>query len=267
MSTTPLATLDHVTLTLGARAVLRDVSTQFVPGMVVALVGPNGAGKTSLLKILAGLLAPSAGTVTIEGRPITQMSPTEIAATLAYLPQSRHIHWPMSVRAIVALGRLPHQMRGTTTADRDADSIAGAMAALAITAFADRPALTLSGGEQARVLMARALAQEPKLLIADEPTDGLDIAHQLTAMQVLRARAAQGGTTIVALHDLGLAARFADRIILLSDGQMVAAGVPAEVLTAPRIAAIYGVDMLVTAAEGVPVFVPRDPQRGPIDVK
>ncbi len=259
MSDASLATLDGVTLRLGAREVLRDVSLSFFAGEVVALVGPNGAGKTSLLKLLAGLLPPTAGTVSIDARPLPTFTPNEIARRVAYLPQARAIHWPMTVRAIVALGRLPHHASGTASPARDAEIVTAAMAEMDITSFADRSVLALSGGEQARVLMARALAQQPRLLIADEPTAGLDLAHQLALMQTLRARAASGVTSIVAIHDLGLAARFAHRIVLLADGQIVAAGSAEEVLTPARITAVYGVDMLVTSVDGIPVFVPRSP--------
>ena len=255
------ATLDHVSLRLGNRDAVRDVTAEFSAGEVVALVGPNGAGKSSLLALLAGLRTPTSGVVRFDGQSLAMLTPAAIATVCAYLPQSREIHWPMSVRAIVALGRLPHQMRGCTSRRHDADIIAAVIAEMDIAAFADRPVLALSGGEQARVLLARALAQEPHLLIADEPTAGLDLAHQLALMAVLRNRAARGVISIVALHDLGLAARFADRILLLADGQIVADGVPAEVLTRGRIAAVYGVDMIVTTAEGLPVFVPRGPSR------
>lgn len=259
------ATLDHVSLRLGNRDVVRDVTAEFSAGEVVALVGPNGAGKSSLLALLAGLRTPTSGGVWFDGKSLATLAPAAIATLCAYLPQTREIHWPMSVRAIVALGRLPHQMSGRTSPQHDADIIAAAIAEMDIAAFADRPVLALSGGEQARVLLARALAQEPYLLIADEPTAGLDLAHQLALMAVLRNRAARGVTSIVALHDLGLAARFADRILLLADGQIVADGVPAAVLTRARIATVYGVDMIVTTAEGLPVFVPRGPSKGEPD--
>ena len=252
-----LSALTHVSLRLGGREVLTDVSLQLRPGEVVALVGPNGAGKTSLLKILAGLVAPSTGQQTFAGRALSTKSPTEIATEVAYLPQTRVIHWPLPVSAIVALGRLPHQLSGTTTPERDAAAISKAMTEMEVTAFADRPALALSGGEQARVLLARALAQEPRLLIADEPTAGLDLAHQLTLMDGLRARSRNGLTSVVALHDLSLAARYADHVILLSEGQIVAAGPPIEVLTSARIATVYGVDMIVSTLDGLPVFLPR----------
>ena len=125
-----------------------------------------------------------------------------------------------------------------------------------VTAFSDRPVLALSGGEQARVLMARALAQEPDVVLADEPTAGLDLSHQLDLMAALRTRAAAGGASVVALHDLGLAARFADHVVLLADGQIVAAGPPVIVLTADRISTVYAVDMAVSEIGGVPVFAP-----------
>ena len=259
MSGATIAELTGVTVRLGKRDVLHNVSLSLATGEIVALVGPNGAGKSSLLKLLAGLLPPTAGTVSIDARRLPTLMPDEIARRVAYLPQARAIHWPMTVRAIVALGRLPHRASGTASPARDAEIVTAAMGEMDITTLSDRSVLALSGGEQARVLMARALAQQPRLLIADEPTAGLDLAHQLALMQTLRARAASGVTCIIALHDLGLAARFADRIVLLSDGQIVAAGSAEEVLTPVHIAAVYGVDMLVTSVDGIPVFVPRSP--------
>lgn len=256
-----LASADQVSLLLGTRAVLQDVSATFAAGQVVALVGPNGAGKSSLLRVLAGLIKPTRGTVVLGGRDIAGLPPAEIARHIAYLPQAREIHWPMAARAIVALGRLPHQVLGTTTPKRDAAVISSALAAMDITSFADRPVLTLSGGEQARVLMARALAQEPQLLLTDEPTAGLDLRHQLDLMQCLRARAAAGGASIIALHDLGLAARFADQIILLAEGRIVARGAATDVLTEARVSAVYGVELAVAHVDGLPVFVPRSALR------
>lgn len=252
-----LIALEHVSLTLGGRAVLRDVSLTIARGEVIALVGPNGAGKSSLLRIMAGLVQPMRGHVRLNGTSFADLTPADRAREIAYLPQSRSIHWPMAARAIVALGRLPHQSTGRSSPARDALAVETAMAQMDIAPLADRPVLALSGGEQARVLMARALAQEPALLIADEPTAGLDLSHQLDLMTILRARASTGGATVVALHDLGLAARVADRVVLLADGQIVAAGAAASVLTEAHISAVYGVDMIVMHVEGVPVFVPR----------
>lgn len=258
---TTIAVTDGVSLRLGPRVVVCDVSMSIDAGEVVALVGPNGAGKSSLLRLLAGLASPTTGRVSLEGAPLAARTAGEVATIVAYLPQARAVHWPMPVRAIVGLGRLPHQARGSTPAD-DNRAIDTAMAEMDIVALAARPVLALSGGEQARVLLARALAQEPKLLIADEPTAGLDPGHQLALMDVLCRRAAAGSAAIVALHDLGLAARYADRVILLDGGRLVAAGPPAEVLSHVNIARTYGVDMLVTTVDGVPVFAPRAPVAG-----
>lgn len=259
---TTIVATEGVSLRLGSRVVVCDVTMHVAAGEVVALVGPNGAGKSSLLKLLAGLVQPTTGSVNLGGKPLTELPASTIATTIAYLPQARSVHWPMPVRAIVGLGRLPHQANGKTTADRDTRAIKAAMQQMDVVALADRPVLALSGGEQARVLMARALAQEPRLLIADEPTAGLDPGHQLALMETLRRRAASGHAAIVALHDLGLAARYADRVILLDAGRLVAAGTPTVVLTPAHIARTYGVDMLVTAVDGVPIFAPRGPAAG-----
>lgn len=262
---TAIIATDSVSLRLGPRVVVCDVTMHVGPDEVVALVGPNGAGKSSLLKLLAGLAQPSAGQVALLGAPMPSLPLADIATTLAYLPQARAVHWPMPVRAIVALGRLPHHAKGASTPASDAHAVDAALREMDIVALADRPVLALSGGEQARVLMARALAQEPKLLIADEPTAGLDPGHQLALMEILRRRAASGHAAIVALHDLGLASRYADRVILLDAGRIVAAGAPAGVLTPEAIARTYGVDMLVTTVDGVPVFAPRRPVAGNSD--
>jgi iron complex transport system ATP-binding protein len=252
-----LASLNDVSAHLGTRAVLHNISLDINAGEVTAIIGPNGAGKSSLLKVLAGLLMPSSGTLTFNGAPQSKVTASERALEITFLPQHRAIHWPMSVRAIVGLGRLPHQATGRTTAARDESAIDAAMDAMDVTAFADRAVLALSGGEQARVLMARALAQEPKLLLADEPTSGLDLSHQFALGAVLRTRAAAGTACLVALHDLSLAARVADRIVIMAAGQIVADGTPATVLTPARILSVYGVHMQVMSVGGTMVFVPQ----------
>jgi iron complex transport system ATP-binding protein len=252
-----LARLNSVGAHLGTRAVLQNVSLDIHAGEITAIIGPNGAGKSSLLKVLAGLLKPTSGTLTFNGAPHASIAASERALEIAYLPQHRAIHWPMPVRAIVGLGRLPHQATGRSTEDGDASAIDAAMAAMDVAAFAERPVLALSGGEQARVLMARALAQEPKLLLADEPTSGLDLSHQFALGAVLRARALGGTACLVALHDLPLAARIADRIVIMAGGQIVADGAPADVLTPARILSVYGVHMQVLTVGDSMVFVPQ----------
>jgi len=238
----------HVRLTLGDRVVLEAVDAAIPTGRVTAVVGPNGAGKSTLLRASAGLLVPAAGEITLAGRPISTNA-RELARTIAYLPQERAVHWPLAARAVVALGRLPHD-------DADPAAIDRALAAMDVLHLADRPVWQLSGGERARVLVARALAQEAALLIADEPTAGLDPAHALALFALFRRLAAEGRTVIVALHDLTFAARFADHVILLAEGRVAAAGPPADVLTPQHLEPAFGVTMLCTAVGGMPIVAP-----------
>jgi iron complex transport system ATP-binding protein len=231
----------NVTFSYGRRAVLRDVSFAIAPGELVALCGPNGAGKSTLLRLLLGLHAPSAGRVTLAGTPVTALSRREIARHAALLPQDAPADVPLSVREAVALGRLPHlgRLRPETTADVEA--VARALAATDTTALAERPLAELSGGERHRVHLARALAQEAPLLLLDEPIAGLDVAHQLAAMDLLRATVEGGRAVVVALHDLALAARRCDRMLLLAGGTLCADARPADVLTRETLARVFGV--------------------------
>ena len=231
----------NVTFSYGRRAVLRDVSFAIAPGELVALCGPNGAGKSTLLRLLLGLHAPSAGRVTLAGTPVAALSRRAIARHAALLPQDAPADVPLSVREAVALGRLPHlgRLRPETTADVEA--VARALAATDTTALAERPLAELSGGERHRVHLARALAQEAPLLLLDEPIAGLDVAHQLAAMDLLRATVDGGRAVVVALHDLALAARRCDRMLLLAGGTLCADARPADVLTPETLARVFGV--------------------------
>jgi len=240
--------LKHVRLALGDRVVLDAVDVTLPAGRVTAVVGPNGAGKSTLLRASAGLLAPAAGEITLAGLPLSANA-RDGARAIAYLPQERAVHWPLAARAVVALGRLPHD-------DADPAAIERALAAMDIVHLADRPVSQLSGGERARVLVARALAQEAALLIADEPTAGLDPAHALALFALFRRLAAEGRTVVVALHDLSFAARFAHHIILLADGRVAAAGPPADVLTPQHLEPAFGVTMLCTAVGDMPIVAP-----------
>jgi iron complex transport system ATP-binding protein len=241
---------------LGGRRVLGGVACDVAPGELVGLIGPNGAGKTTLLRALAGLLPPAAGTVALAGTPLGRIPPHRLASRVAYLPQGGRPQWPVPVRELVLLGRTPHRpgLRGPRPADRDA--VARALAATGTTHLADRPATELSGGECARVLLARALAGEPAWLLADEPVGGLDPYHRLEVMTQLRASAQAGRAVAVVLHDLTLAARFCDRLVLLDRGRGVAAGPPAEVLTDARLRAVYRVEALTGVHDGDPFVVP-----------
>jgi iron complex transport system ATP-binding protein len=244
---------------LGGRRVLRDVSLTVRPGEIVAVIGANGAGKSTLLKAMIGLIAPCDGTVTVGGHPLDALDRRTLGQTVAYLPQERAVHWPLAVRRLVALGRLPFRAGVAGPSAEDRDAVEEAMAAMDVAQFAERAVTELSGGERARVLLARALAQRPRFLVADEPTTGLDPAHGLTLFaQFVRMAAAQRAV-VVALHDLSLAARYCHRVLLLKDGAALAQGTPRDVLTPERLAQAYGVRATVAEIEGRPVVLPIEP--------
>ncbi|ACL63211.1 ABC transporter ATP-binding protein [Methylobacterium nodulans] len=230
-----------IRVTLDGRTVLSDVSIALERGRFVGLVGPNGAGKTTLLRVLAALVAPTEGSVTLEGRSTSGMCRDERARRVAALFQGAGVGWPMTVREIVALGRLPHRRAFAPLTDADEVAIARAMVRTDVEHLADRPEPTLSSGERMRALLARALAVEAEWLLADEPVTALDPAHQLDAMALLRAVARDGAGVVAVLHDLGLAARFCDRIVVLKGGRLVADGHPEEALTDALLAEVFGV--------------------------
>jgi iron complex transport system ATP-binding protein len=231
----------NITVRLGNAAIVRDASLALNTGELVALVGPNGAGKTTLMRALAGLV-PAEGVIALGGKPLKDLSPRERARTVAYLPQGHLFHWPMSVEAIVMLGRAPHADAYSSATPDDRAAVANALATTETQVFAERAVTTLSGGEKARVALARALATQASVLLADEPTASLDPRHQLTVMELLRQVAHAGGAILAIMHDLTLAARFADRVVVMDRGTIVADGTPAEALSAKRLAAVFGIE-------------------------
>ncbi|SEB41040.1 iron complex transport system ATP-binding protein [Nitratireductor aquibiodomus] len=232
--------IDSLSVKLGKRQVLDAISFDIEPGQVIGLLGPNGAGKSTLMRALNGHIAAE-GAMQLGEHDLAAIGPAQRAHLIAYLPQQRTIGWRLSVRDLVALGRLPWRGFGQRPNARDEAAIARAMAMVDIAPLARRVATELSGGEQARVLMARAIAQETPLLIADEPASGLDAAHQIMLMQSLKRLAAEGRTVLVSLHDLTLAARWCDEVILLNEGKLAALGKPEAVLSQANLARIYGV--------------------------
>lgn len=223
---------------LGGRDILRDVTLDLERGAFVGLVGPNGAGKTTLLRALAGLLAPSRGSVALDGRPISAITRDERARRIAAFFQGAEAGWPMTAAEVVRLGRLPH--RGRRDGGDDL-AVARAMARTDVAHLADRRQPTLSAGERMRVLLARALAVEAEWLLADEPITALDPGHQLDAMALLRGVARDGTGVVAVLHDLGLAARFCDRVVVIGEGMVAADGRPETALTDGLLASVFGI--------------------------
>jgi iron complex transport system ATP-binding protein len=247
----------NIAVNFGRTTVLGSVDLAVSSGEMVGLIGPNGSGKTTLLRVLANLRAPDAGGVTLDGRDIEEIGERELSKRIAYLAQGGDVHWPMRVGALVALGRLPYRRAFRDQAKSDSAAIERAMIAADVGSLRDRTMMHLSGGERMRVLLARALAVEASLLLADEPVAALDPLHQLRVMELLRD-AARGGTgVIVVLHDLSLASRFCDRLVLIAHGGIVAEGRPTEVLTPAHLGDAYGVDMVSGVSEGLPFYLPQ----------
>lgn len=238
---------------IGTKAILAGIDLSIETGQVTAIVGPNGAGKSTLLSCLAGLRAVTSGTAALDGVAMSSIKPRERAKRLAFLPQTPEIAWSVEARTLIELGRTPFVgARGPAGEDRAA--VDRAMAAANVTAFEHRIVDTLSGGERARVLIARALAGEPEWLLADEPLTGLDPAHQLDAAALFRRMADDGVGVIVTLHDLSMALRLADRIIVLAEGRVLADDPPATALTPEVLKRAYGVEATLTQGPGGPLI-------------
>jgi iron complex transport system ATP-binding protein len=251
-----LLALQDVSVRLSERDVLQNISFALPRRSMVALVGPNGAGKTTLLKAIAGLL-PHQGTVHVGDNDVAKLSIRERAKKLSYLPQGHVVHWPLSVRDVVALGRYPH---GATDPARlndvDGAAVSRAMALADLGALADRNVTELSGGERSRVALARVIAVEAAVILADEPMASLDPRYQIDAMRLLRRIANDGALVIVVSHELGLAARFADSVMVLSQGRLVVHGTPHEALNDTVLAETFRVTAFRAQHLGNDVVVP-----------
>ena len=255
---------EAISAVLGGRSVVSQVTLTARPGETVGLIGPNGAGKTTLLRVLAGLTAPSSGHVWLGGKPLAGMKPAERARRIAYMPQFAERH-PFTALEAVLMGRYPHLGRFEIEGSQDLEAAFAAMRRTGTEPLAGRQLDTLSGGERQRVLLARALAQRADVLLLDEPTAALDLRHRLIAMEIIREEvAARDALAVTALHDLSLAGRYCDRLVLLSDGRVLAAGTPAEVLTEENLRASFGVETVVEpdAVTGRPQVTLLGPSNG-----
>jgi iron complex transport system ATP-binding protein len=247
---------ENLTTRLGGRPRVDRVTLALQPGRLVGLIGPNGAGKTTLFRALAGLRAPDDGAVRYDGRTLGQLGRRALAKRLAYLEQSSEAHWPLRADHVVALGRLPHRRFGGAAQPGDAVAVDHAIRAAGAEDFRERPMHALSGGERARVLLARAFAVESEWLLADEPVAALDPSHQLGVMQRLAEAARRGMGVVVVLHDLTLASRFCDRLVLMAKGRVIGDGAPGDVLTDVAAADAYGVTLARAEAHGEPLVAP-----------
>jgi len=260
---TPLIELDSVGLALDGRAIVKNVSMQVFPGEVLALVGPNGAGKSSILSVMAGDVRATSGTATVGGKHVGKYRPGEAARVRSVLMQSNQVSFPFTVQEVVEMGRAPWA-RTPEVANDDA-LIQDALRLADVEHLVERRFNQLSGGEKARVSLARVLAQRTPVMLLDEPTAALDLRHQESVMAAIRTFANAGCAVVVVLHDLSIAAGYADRIAMIVEGKLDAIGTPDEVIVADRVSRVYGVDVDIESVGNPqrPVILPQRqiPQR------
>ena len=254
----PALRCEGISVAIAGRSVLRSVDLELRRGEVLALVGANGAGKTTLLRVVSRILRPDAGRVLLCGKPVESLARRDLAKQLAVVPQDVPLAFPFRADEVVLMGRSPHLGMFGYESPADVELARQAMARVGVEELADRSILDLSGGERQLVLIARALAQDPQVLLLDEPTAHLDLRHRIQVLALVREFAAVGRSALVVSHDLTLAARSCHRIALLAAGAVLAAGTPSVVLTRENLRAAFGIDAEVQpAADGLPIVVPR----------
>ncbi|WP_343521063.1 ABC transporter ATP-binding protein [Sphingomonas sp.] len=247
-------TTTRLTVALGPRTVVRDVGMALEPGRLIGIIGPNGAGKSTLVRALLGLIRYR-GRIELDGVEIGSLARERVARQLAYLPQGQTLHWPLSVERLVGLGRLPHLAPMSRISAEDESIVERAMARADVLHLRGRVATELSGGERARVLLARALAVGARGLIVDEPLASLDPGHQIDVMELLRQEAEAGSLVVTILHDLTMAARYCDRLLLMAEGRLIADGTPLEVLSEANLHEVYGISAWIEG-DRTPLVVP-----------
>jgi iron complex transport system ATP-binding protein len=258
---TPPLVLDRIEAGYGSHRVLRDVSLALAAGELVALVGPNGAGKSTLVAVACGVRDPARGEVRLHGAPLGRWSRLAVARRLAVVAQGEELPAGFRAEEVVALGRTPHAGFLRAFGEEDLRAVEVAMRAADVWRLRERPVDALSGGERQRVVLARAFAQEPEVLLLDEPTSHLDLRYQVDALRSARSAADRGVAVLAVLHDLNLAARAADRVVLLSAGRVVADGPPDQVFDEARLRAVYGAEVRVRSVDGAPTMLPSLPPR------
>lgn len=246
---TPLLQGNGLAFAIDGIDIVRGIDVAVQQGELVGLIGPNGAGKSTLLRLLCGIAVPTRGTVLWQDKSLADITMEQRAKMIGYLVQSARAQWPVTVERVVELGRLPYQGLWQRSTAADKNAIEQAMQMAEVTAYRNRIATTLSGGEQTLVMLARIFATQPQLIFADEPVATLDPYHQLHVMELLREHAQGERTGVVVLHDLSLAARFCDRLYLLQHGTVFASGTPGEVLTADNLRAVYGIEAKIECSE------------------
>lgn len=257
---TNLLGIKEVRMIFDGRIVLDGISLTLSPGELVGLIGPNGAGKSTLLRLIAKLIPPEQGLIVLDGKELGSLNQRSVAKTVALVPQQAQLAFGFPVREVVLMGRHPHLSRFQPEGAEDYQIVQEAMVSTETGQFAERPVTELSGGERQRVLLARALAQKPRLLLLDEPTAHLDLKYQFRVLRLVRKLAVQGMAALAAIHDLNLAGRFCDRLVLLDRGRIRVIGTPWEVLAREHLEPVYGVRIGIHGNPNVgpPLVVPEE---------